>query len=228
MSASPVPYATTPIKSEAPTTSALARIEHTVRLNALSTAVRPYLHHLPHRDDRVNLDGCCNEGNRVDMNQLDVTFDTQDELWRCCSTNSDGTSNCSHPTDETFSAPPPNSLSTIYPITSSSSSSSPPSISSSSSTSSSLAQAAADSSTTSATATIILPTSTAQSPTTMALPTESVGNNGNNTRGQGLDTSVKLAIILATVIGLPGTIGTIVGAWFAYLAARKRRVRSGP
>ena len=54
-------------------------------------------------------------GNRVDKDQLDVIYDSNDKIWRCCSTNPNGDSNCSHPTDETFNAPPPQDLTVLYP-----------------------------------------------------------------------------------------------------------------
>lgn len=53
--------------------------------------------------------------NRGNMDQLYVVYDSLARLWRCCSSHPDGTSDCSDPTDETFEAPEPRSLSTIYP-----------------------------------------------------------------------------------------------------------------
>ena len=58
-------------------------------------------------------------GGRVDKNQLSVVYDYKAELWRCCSTNPDGSANCSNTTDETFDAPAPKSLSVLYPLSAS-------------------------------------------------------------------------------------------------------------
>ena len=50
----------------------------------------------------------------MNKNQLDVVYDPAHSVWRCCSNNSDGSTNCTHPTKETFSAPAPSALKTSF------------------------------------------------------------------------------------------------------------------
>lgn len=56
-------------------------------------------------------------GGRENQSRLTVVYDYLTELWRCCSTNRDGSVNCS--THETFDAPPPKNLSVLYPTSAS-------------------------------------------------------------------------------------------------------------
>ena len=158
----------------------------------------------------------------MDKNQLDVTYDGENRIWRCCSTNKDGSSNCSDPTEETFSAPPPSELSTIYPTphtTSSSSSSLALSAPSSSFSSSSLPSSSlhsSESKTSTGSATQRASNTLASTPTT---PTAKPTSDGEG--GGGLHTGDKIAL----GIGVPGTIATIAGAYFAYAALKKRSQR---
>ncbi|KAG7008223.1 hypothetical protein G7Y79_00006g018430 [Physcia stellaris] len=58
---------------------------------------------------------CTLAGRRVDQSEVRVVYDYQAELWRCCSTDPDGSADCSNTTNETFDAPAPMSLSVLYP-----------------------------------------------------------------------------------------------------------------
>lgn len=159
----------------------------------------------------TNLD----KGNRTDINELDITYNSQEQLWYCCSTNSDGSANCSNPTSENFSGPSPIDLSTIYPEpTSSSPSSTSPGISVSPS-----AQSTFTSATFSSTTIASLSSSTTSD--SQVLPSSSGAANGNV--GSGLDVNDKVTTGLTIGVGLPGTIAGIAGAYFGYAAVKRRR-----
>ncbi|KAI4223924.1 MAG: hypothetical protein LQ349_007333 [Xanthoria aureola] len=144
---------------------------------------------------------------RSHQNQLDIIYDHTARIWRCCGVTK-GKSDCGNPTNETFSAPAPANLSTVY---ASSTSSLPTSASSAFSP----------------TTLVTLAENTSLSPprVTPADPSKSHAEEGNQTgtkeaRG-GLSTSDKVAI----AVSIPGTLATMVGAYFTYVAYRAREKR---
>ena len=143
----------------------------------------------------------CQPVNRVDKNQLDVTYDSDNDIWRCCSTSDDGSSpDCSHPTDESFSAPAPGRLSTIYP----SASSTPTNLPSSTPTN--------------------LPSS---NPTTHPSSSASLFQSHSNVTSSAPRTgSLGTGDIIALGVGIPGTIATLVGVVIAYKTWQRKSKRS--
>ena len=141
------------------------------------------------------------QGNRVDKNQLDITYDSDNHIWRCCSTSDDGSSsNCSHPTDESFAAPAPGRLSTIYPSPSSDPTN-PPSSN---------------------------PTTPPSSNSTTP-PSSSASlfqSHSNVTSSAPRTSSLGAGDIIALSVGVPGTIATIVGVVFAYKTWQRKSKRS--
>ena len=123
--------------------------------------------------------------NRVNKNRLDVVYDSENDIWRCCSTAANGARDCSAPTSESFSAPAPDKLSTVFPEGT--------------------------------------PTSQITSSFTFP-PTSGSQNNGG---GGGFSMSDKVALGVGIGVGVPGTLATIVGAVFTYLAVRKRSRKQG-
>ena len=88
-----------------------AQIRHTARRSARSTAVSDSFLYVfssthnsllklstlaQHPSHGCGLTVQPHVGDRADVNQLDVIYDSNDKIWRCCSTNPNGDSNCSH------------------------------------------------------------------------------------------------------------------------------------
>ncbi|KAL8851788.1 MAG: hypothetical protein Q9221_003302 [Calogaya cf. arnoldii] len=118
---------------------------------------------------------------------------------------SNGQSDCSNPTNETFSAPPPANLSTGYLSTASSS---------------------AVSSSSRASATTFI------EPSKFAVPsppisTSAIPQAGDNIKTSSRETGGRLTASdkIALVVTIPGTLATIVGAYFTYVAYRAREKR---
>ena len=141
--------------------------------------------------------------NRVDKNHLDVTYDSDNHIWQCCSTSDDGSSsNCSHPTDESFAAPAPDRLLTIYPAPSSN-----PTIPPSSKS------------------TIPPSSKSTNPPSSSASPFQS---HSNVTSSAPRTSSLSTGDIIALSVGVPSTIATLVGVVFAYKTWQRKSKRSQP
>lgn len=158
--------------------------------------------------------------NRSDINEHRIKWNDQDQIWQCCSTNADGQADCEHPTQENFSAPAPSALSTIYAPSLShrlSSSKSPEAKASSLPAQSTLnshgfeATNSASPHTTTATSSISASTASSSS---------AVEKSG----GGGSARSDNIQIGIGVGLGVPSAVGTIAGAYFAYLAIRRRRM----
>ena len=153
-------------------------------------------------------------GNRTDIDELNIIYNSQERLWYCCSTNADGTANCSDPTKETFSGPPPNELSTIFPSSPSSMISSTSSdINVSASSTQSISQSTSYSS-----------TSTTNDPVTSPSSSQTVASSGGS--GSGLSSNGTIGLTVG--LGVPSTLAAIAGAYFGYLAIKKKKRAQHP
>ncbi|KAI4250089.1 MAG: hypothetical protein L6R40_000261 [Gallowayella cf. fulva] len=147
-----------------------------------------------------------------------ITYDYRQQVWRCCGNTKDGVSDCEHPTAETFSAPAPVNLSRIYTLSAAEEKLESSSILSNASSISSsilaLTQHSSEASTPAPTSNSIKPilsTFTA-SPTSQPQPAEANGSTiASNTRAE-LGNGNNIALI----VGIPGTLATIVGAYYTY------------
>lgn len=156
--------------------------------------------------------------NRTDINEHRIKWNDQERIWQCCGTNAEGKADCEHPSRESFSAPAPSDLSTIYaPSTSDRPSSStsleakvsPPSAQSTlNSPGSKVTNSASPH--TAATASLNTPT----------LSSSAVKQSG----GGGPTRSDKISIGVGVGIGLPSAIASIAAAYFGYLQIKKKRM----
>lgn len=96
------------------TISVLVPTQTTMRLNVLGHAVR-----------RDSLTFCFTFQRNADVRHLDnqmggsekqIVYNSQTQLWNCCSTKADGTIDCSNPADGSVSLPPPRQLRAIYTV----------------------------------------------------------------------------------------------------------------
>ena len=153
------------------------------------------------------------------MSNRRVGWDSKKQTWYCCSPTKDGVGNCTKPTGEEFVAPSPSELSTGYPVSTGhvQASTAPETKVLPTQNSSTL-----DGSPSRTTVSEIQPKSSTVAQ--RATPSSYGGTSDQAGSGQKHDDS--LAIGLSVGIGLPGTLGSIAGAWFTWLAIRKKRAKN--
>ncbi|KAL8683839.1 MAG: hypothetical protein Q9186_000182 [Xanthomendoza sp. 1 TL-2023] len=165
--------------------------------------------------------------NRVNKTQIHISYDYRAQIWRCCGNTADGVSDCDHPTAESFSAPAPTDLSTIY----SSVVATETKKESLSTSTASFSMPFYDSTTVKWVSKTAIKSSLSSPPTmTPATPAAGEETSGPSSDGKthlndgegGLTPGDKIAL----VIGIPGTLATIAAAYYTYATFRHKRRQS--